>query len=115
MIHIPFKRGDIWLVNFVPARGHEQDGQRPAAILSIDGFNNGHAGLLVVAPLTSKGKGIPYHVLVRAPEGGLRIDSYIMCDQVVTVSHNRVEQHWGSLSTRTIALAEDRLRVLLGL
>lgn len=115
MTPIPYRRGDIWVVDFVPARGHEQDGQRPAAILSIDAFSNGPARLLIVAPLTRTNRGIPYHVSVAAPEGGLRIDSYVMCDQVVTVTHERVLRRWGSLAPQTIALLEDRLRIVMGL
>ena len=115
MIPIPFRRGDLWLVDFVPARGHEQDGHRPAAILSIDPFSNGPAGLLIVAPLTRADRGIPYHVAVRPPEGGLRDPSFVMCDQVVTISRTRVLHHWGALSSETMMLIADRLRILIGL
>lgn len=110
-----FRRGDVWVVNFTPARGHEQDGLRPAALVSIDGFSNGPAELLIVAPLTRTHRGIPYHVAVRAPEGGLRTDSYIMCDQVVAVSHTRALRRWGSLTASTMDVVSDRLRVLMGL
>jgi len=115
MTPIPFRRGDIWLVDFVPARGHEQDGQRPAAILSIDAFSNGPSGLLIVAPLTRTSRRIPYHVPVRAPEGGVQELSFIMCDQVVTVSQTRVLRHWGSLSLQTMNEVADRLRILMDL
>lgn len=115
MTPILFKRGDIWLVNFVPARGHEQDGQRPAAIISIDPFSHGPAGLLIVAPLTSTDRAIPFHVAVKAPEGGLRVDSFILCDQVVTIARARAMRRWGSLTERTMSVVADRLSVLMGL
>ena len=115
MTPIPFRRGDIWLVNFTPARDHEQDGTRPAALVSIDAFNNGPADLLIVAPLTRTARGIPYHVPVHPPEGGLRDLSFVMCDQLVTISRTHVRGHWGSLSEQTMSVIADRVRILLGL
>lgn len=115
MTPIPFRRGDIWLIDFVPARGHEQDGRRPGAILSIDAFSNGPADLLIVAPLTRSARGIPYHVPVQPPEGGIRAPSFIMCDQVVTISRNQILNHWGSLSMETLDIIADRMRILLGI
>nr|WP_084062346.1 type II toxin-antitoxin system PemK/MazF family toxin [Desulfofundulus thermosubterraneus] len=32
------KRGEIWLVDLNPVRGHEQAGKRPALVISIDLF-----------------------------------------------------------------------------
>jgi len=37
-------RGDIWLADFNPIRGHEQAGQRPVLVISEDLFNKGLAG-----------------------------------------------------------------------
>ncbi len=95
-------------MDFVPARGHEQDGRKPAVILSIDAFSHGPAGLLLVAPMTRTDRGIPYHVSVRPPEGGLRDISFIMCDQIVTIAHARVLRRWGSLSADIMAAVADR-------
>jgi mRNA interferase MazF len=40
-------------------------------------FNQGAAGLVVVLPITSKEKGIPFHVEIAPNEGGLRVKSFI--------------------------------------
>jgi len=32
-------RGEVWMLNFDPTRGHEQAGTHPALILSVDVFN----------------------------------------------------------------------------
>jgi mRNA interferase MazF len=32
-------RGEVWLADLGTGRGREQAGQRPALVLSIDGFN----------------------------------------------------------------------------
>ncbi len=42
-------RGDIWLVDRNPVRGHEQAGVRPPLILSVDALNAGPAGLMTTA------------------------------------------------------------------
>jgi mRNA interferase MazF len=45
-------RGEIWLADLNPTRGHEQAGARPVLIISTDPFNYGPAGLVFVLPLT---------------------------------------------------------------
>src|SRR5690348_656161 len=64
-------RGQVWMADLDPTKGHEQAGKRPVLVVSADVMNLGPAGLVVVLPITSKGKGIPTHVPVDPPEGGL--------------------------------------------
>ena len=108
-------RGEVWLIDLDPIRGREQAGQRPALVVSVDLFNQGPAELVVVIPLTSKAKGVPLHVTVKPPEGGLRQVSYIKCEDVRSVSTSRLSKRLGKVSPKTLAEVEDRLRVLLGL
>lgn len=115
MTPIPFRRGDVWQVDFVPARGHEQDGVRPAAIVSVDLFSNGPADLVAVLPITKRDRGIAVHVRVAPPEGGLSLPSVIQCDQVVTVSRGRMLKRLGSLTPETMREVNDRLSLILGL
>ena len=72
--------GEIWPVDLNPVRGHEQAGRRPGLVISVDGFNYGPAGLVVIIPITTKAKGIPFHVEVHPPEGGLDRPSFINTD-----------------------------------
>ncbi|NLJ36638.1 MAG: type II toxin-antitoxin system PemK/MazF family toxin, partial [candidate division WS1 bacterium] len=37
-------RGDIWMLDLDPTRGHEQAGKRPGLIVSADPLNHGPAG-----------------------------------------------------------------------
>jgi len=108
-------RGDIWLIDLNPVRGHETAGQRPGLVLSVDPFNRGPAGLVVMLPVTSKFKRIPMHVEVKPPEGGLRQVSYVKCEDVRSISKDRLIAHWGAVSTPTLREVEDRIRILLGL
>jgi mRNA interferase MazF len=113
------RRGEVWLADLGTGRGREQAGQRPALVLSIDGFNAGPAELLVVVPLTSKtakSKNIPAHVRVDPPEGGLKTPSVLLCDQLRAVSKDRLgKAPWGTVSDATLAKVETAVRVLLGL
>ncbi len=108
-------RGDIWLVNLNPTRGHEQAGIRPALVVSVDLFNQGAAELVVVAPITTTARGIPLHVEVASPEGGVRQRSYIKCEDVRAISRGRLMERWGTVSSDTMAEVEERLKILLDL
>lgn len=107
-------RGEIWLIDFDPTRGHEQAGRRPALIISDERFNRGRAGLVMAIPMTARERGIPTHVAVSPPEGGVRVRSFLKCENLRSISKERlVEGPWGALSLRTMAAVEERLRLLL--
>jgi mRNA interferase MazF len=110
-------RGEIWLADFDPVRGHEQGRKRPALILSNDQFNNGAAGLVVVVPFTTTERArIPLRVRVDPPEGGLRETSWALCESVRSISTGRlIDGPWGTVSARTLATVEHRVRTLLDL
>lgn len=108
-------RGEIWLVDLNPTRGHEQAGVRPALVVSVDAFNHGPAGLAVVLPVTSRAKGIALHVPVDPPEAGLTMRSVIKTEAVRSVAVERLTRRLGQVSHATMAQVEDRLRILLDL
>jgi mRNA interferase MazF len=108
-------RGEIWFLNLDPSQGREQAGSRPALVISVDPFNHGPADLVVVLPVTSKAKGIPFHVAIEPPEGGVRQRSFIKCEDVRSVSRSRLRERWGSVAAHTLSAVEDRLRILMGL
>lgn len=111
----PPSRGDVWRVDFEPVRGHEQGRSRPALIISNDVLNHGPAGLVTVMPITSKAKPIRSFLRVQPPEGGLPQVSYIICDQVRTISKDRLGKRFGSVSASTMAEVDERLKFLLDL
>jgi mRNA interferase MazF len=109
-------RGEIWLIDFDPTYGHEQAGRRPALIISDDRFNRSRAGLVFAIPLTTRQRGIPSHVAVSPPEGGLSVASFVKCEELRSLSTARlVEGPWGTVSLQTIAAVEERIRLLLAL
>jgi mRNA interferase MazF len=111
------RRGEIWRTSFDPIVGHEQAGDRPALIVSDDRMNNSAAGLVIVVPLTKTRRASPSQVEIRPPEGGIRARSYAMCEQVRSVSVDRLRDGpWGPpLSPTLMAEVDRRLRLLLHL
>ncbi len=109
------RRAEVWTVDFDPVRGHEQRRQRPALVVSADAFNAGAAGLVVVCPITTRERGVRFHVAVDPPEAGLRARSFVLCDQIRTVSVARLTARLGSLGRASMEIVEDRLRILLDL
>jgi len=108
-------RGEIWLADLNPVRGHKQAGRRPVLVVSVDPFNSSRADLVVVIPITSTLRNIPFHVIVQSPEGGLTNTSAILCEAVRSISKDRLITRRGCVLPKTIAEVEDRLRVLMGL
>lgn len=95
--------------------GHEQAGSRPVLVVSVDPFNSGRADLVVIIPITSTLRPIPFHVVVQPPEGGLTAASALLCEAVRSIPKNRLISRWGSITPATLHQVEDRLRILLGL
>lgn len=106
-------RGDIWMVSLNPVKGHEQAGIRPALIISVNQFNYGPAGLVVLLPITSRSRNIPLHVEIIPPEGGLKEESFIKCENIRSVSSQRLLECLGIVSANTMEAVEDRIRILL--
>ncbi len=76
-------RGDIVWLNFNPQQGHEQAGTRPALVVSAQGYNKLN-GLMLACPITSKVKGYPFEVLVKAG----KIEGVILADHIKCLDWN---------------------------
>jgi len=108
-------RGEVWQADLSPTKGHETRGTRPCLIVSVDPFNHGPAGLVVILPITTRDKGIPLHVAVDPPEGGLTRRSFVKCEEPRSISKDRLTKRVGELAAPTMEDVGDRLRILLGL
>jgi mRNA interferase MazF len=109
------QRGDIWIADFWPVRGHEQGGVRPALVVSPDLLNRGPSELVALVPLTTRDRGIAAHVPILPPEGGARQSSFILCDQLRIASQERLHLRLGTVSQETLTAVEYWLRIFLGL
>jgi mRNA interferase MazF len=108
-------RGDIWLADFDPVRGHEQGGRRPALVVSANRLNRSRADLVIIIPLTRTARNLPTHVSLAPPEGGVLAQSFIMCEQIRVHARERLQSRWGHVSAATMEAVEERLRTILGL
>jgi mRNA interferase MazF len=108
-------RGEIWYADLNPPRGHEQAGRRPVLVVSTNQFNEGPADLVVILPLTSKDKGIPWRVAIPAQEAGLRSDSFIMCEAIRCIAKERFTKRSGEVTPEVLHEVDERMRILLEL
>ncbi|TYB82629.1 MAG: type II toxin-antitoxin system PemK/MazF family toxin [Kosmotoga sp.] len=106
-------RGEIWLANLNPAKGHEQSGIRPCLILSVDLFNHGPADLVIVVPLTTKHKSIPLHVKIDKGTGKLDKTSYAKSEDIRSISRNRLIKRIGSVNNRVMNEVLEKIKILL--
>jgi len=107
--------GEVWFGDLDPTIGYEHAGERPVLVLSIDAFNRSPAGLVVVLPITTRIRGIPWRVPLSPPEGGLMRPCVILCELLRFVSQQRLEGRLGTISSATLEKVQDRLRTLLNL
>lgn len=73
-----FKKGDIVYLNFNPQKGHEQQGRRPAIVVTNDLYNK-MCNLTFVCPITSTDNKHPFHVPLN---NQTKTHGVIMCEQL---------------------------------
>jgi mRNA interferase MazF len=110
-------RGEVWLCDLNPTCGHEQAGhQRTCLVVSANGFNQGTSGLVIICPVTKVNRNIPFHVPVSTQESKLNFDSVIECDQVRSISVERLKNKVGvQLPGHIMVKVEERLKPLLNI
>lgn len=111
------KRRELYLIDWNPARGSEQAGQRPALVIQND-IANAVAGypVTIVCAVSSKLKGYPSMVRVQpSEENGLTQVSEVNAAQIMTVQKDRLIQRLGLLSADDMAQVEDKLAYMLSI
>lgn len=107
------RQGDVVWLDPDPTRGHEQARPRPFVVVSVDQLNVSRLGLSLAAPLTRTDFGNALHLEISPPDGGVRVRSYAMPEQLRTVSHDRVSRRLGWLRQPTLLELLRRCRLLL--
>ena len=105
------RRGDIYLVQLDPVVGSEVGKTRPAVVLQND-LANRSSPTVTLVPVSSKvDRVFPFQVRIPAGEGGLPQTSKALCEQIRTVSRERLVQYVGRLPEERLAeirIALDR-------
>lgn len=112
---VDVRRGDVFSVNFEPARGTEQGKVRPALIIQNDFGNKSGRAVIVAAITTGEKAHFRVNVEVKAPEGGLRNNSLVLLHQLLTVDKSRLGHYWGHLSPSTMRKVDEAIKISLGL
>lgn len=96
-------QGEIWLFDPDPIKGNEIGKKvRPCLIISNNHWNKTRSGLVIVIPITSVDKGISTHIKIIPPEGGVTLPSFAMCEQVRSISRERLVKRMGKLRDQNI-------------
>ena len=109
------KRGEIWLLDWSPSRGSEQAGFRPALIIQTDAANSnpGYPNTIVLA-ISTKGKAVPFHVALEPNSfNGLTEASFVKCEQVLTISKERLARKLGVIKEDEMQFINRAIRLVL--
>jgi mRNA interferase MazF len=90
------RRGEVWLVEFGDPVGREQSARRPAIVVSADPLNESRAGVVIVVPITTSRRDLPSHVELEPGSSGLDEVSYAKCEDVKSISEERLIARLGS-------------------
>jgi len=115
---MPVRRGDIYFVNLNPTVGHEQAGQRPVLVLSVDEINA--QPLVVTVVVGTKGENITrdYPANVRVPPGktGLPMETVFLCFQLRSLDPERFpDKPAGRMADDALLQVENAVSRCLGL
>lgn len=111
------RRGEVYLVEFDPTRGHEIQKTRPALVIQND-IGNRHSPVTIVAAITSRlsPKPYPIEVVVDPQKGnGLTVRSAIHLDQIRSVDRERLVKRLGVIDPATMLRVNNALMISLGL
>lgn len=106
------KRGDVFWVDFDPAKATEIQKTRPAIICSHDIMNE-NSSRIIVAPITSNLKKIYSFEYAIKDQTGL--NGKIMLDQLRSIDNSRLGKKICSLSLKEIQEIDIILKFVLGI
>lgn len=104
---MPYQAGDVLLADLDPVAGHAQGGRRPILVLSGPSYNELRNEQLIVAAITSRQRGLPFHVPVGA-DCGLRTSSWVQSESVRAISLQRVIRQLGCTRPETVTEVRNR-------
>lgn len=109
------RKGEVWLCEFGDPLGREQAGRRPAVVVSANPLNDSPAGVVIVVPTTTTYRNLPSHVEIEPGLSGLDDTSYAKCEDVRSISEQRLVRRLGAIGHDTEFQIAHTLRFLLDL
>src|SRR5947207_14547001 len=111
------RRGDIWDVNWLPGRGADQQGTRPALIIQNDRGNTSLSyPLTIVASMSRTERELPLHVRITpSQDNGLTDYTVVKCEQVMTIEKSRLIRRRGVITAEELHRVDLALRLSLNL
>ena len=102
-------------MNFDPTVGAEIRKTRPALVLQND-IANRYSPITIVAAISSRSEETlyPTEVFIKAGEGGLKVDSVALLNQIRSIDKRRLVSRLGGLKEMTMRRVERALLLSLG-
>lgn len=115
LFHRP-RRGEVWIVELDPTRGHEMQKTRHCLVVQSDVLNK-KLPTYIIAPITSKVREewFPIGIVLKKSEGGLSKESQIMLNQIKAADVTRFKRKIGKLSENTMIQVNESIGFVLGL
>lgn len=111
------RRGELFWLDWSPGRGSESGGLRPALVVQRDAGNRASSyPNAVVVTVSSQGHEIPLHVRLRPTrDNGLKNVSWVKCEQLFTVSKDRLRERLGRVTPEDLRAVERAIALNLDL
>lgn len=110
------KRGEIRLCNLGDGNGSVQGGLRPALIIQ-NNLGNKYSPVVIVIPITSKTNckaKLPTH-LVLTKRMGLKKQSLLLTEQILTINRDAVGKKFTTLNPRIMEVVDKKIGVSINL
>ena len=110
------RRGEIYLVAFDPARGHEIKTTGPALIIQND-VGNQYGPTTIVAAIISRisERRYPVEVVLDPDRNGLTVSSTVRLDQIRTIDKSRLIRRLGEVEAAVMQFVDQAIQISLGL
>ena len=104
-----FRRGEIWIVDFEPARRGELGKKRPCLVVSDDGYNQ-LAPAILVMPITTYPATVRSPAIDPTPSTGLSRQSSILPLHIRAIARSRFAKRIGRAPS---AVVEEAVEILV--
>ena len=110
------RRSEIWYADLDPTQGSEQAGVRPVLVFQNNRINAAISTAIVI-PLTTnlRRAALPSCLQVARGEGGLTMESVLLCHQMRVLDEARLTRKLGQVSEQIMADAENCVLYTLGI